>query len=83
MRLFRLATGARTLHDGRVTRRYGTIVAVVKFSGAFDPFDEVLMSLFANSASQAITNARRWHPHQRNVSVRVVTATPAPAHRWR
>jgi GAF domain-containing protein len=37
-------------------------------AAAFDPFDEVLMSLFATSASQAITNARRWQQSRETVA---------------
>lgn len=46
----------------------GSLNIYSRNAAAFDPFDEVLMSLFANSASQAITNARRWQHSRETVA---------------
>jgi GAF domain-containing protein len=35
---------------------------------AFDPFDEELMQLFTTTASQAVTNARRWQRSRESVA---------------
>lgn len=37
-------------------------------AAAFDPFDQGLMQLFATSAGQAITNARRWQQSRETVA---------------
>lgn len=46
----------------------GSLNVYSRNASAFDPFDEVLMSLFATSASQAITNARRWQHSRATVA---------------
>lgn len=46
----------------------GSLNVYSRNAAAFDPFDEVLMSLFATSASQAITNARRWQHSRETVA---------------
>ncbi|MDX1893423.1 GAF and ANTAR domain-containing protein [Mycolicibacterium sp. 050158] len=46
----------------------GSLNVYSRNAAAFDPFDEVLMSLFATSASQAITNARRWQHSRATVA---------------
>ncbi|HVV13927.1 GAF and ANTAR domain-containing protein [Amycolatopsis sp.] len=39
----------------------GALNVYSRTASAFDPFDETLMRLFTNTASAAISNARRWH----------------------
>lgn len=46
----------------------GSLNIYSRNAAAFDPFDEVLMSLFATAASQAITNARRWQHSRETVA---------------
>lgn len=46
----------------------GSLNIYSRRAAAFDPFDEELMQLFATSASQAITNSRRWQQSRDTVS---------------
>ena len=46
----------------------GSLNVYSRNAAAFDPFDEVLMSVFASSASQAITTARRWQRSRETVA---------------
>ncbi|KAA9161352.1 GAF and ANTAR domain-containing protein [Amycolatopsis acidicola] len=65
-----LATGVRaylsmpllleSAHDGE-PELVGALNVYSRTATAFDPFDETLMRLFTNTASAAISNARRWH----------------------
>jgi GAF domain-containing protein len=57
-----------TPDEGTEDKLVGSLNLYTGRDTAFDPFDEELMQLFTTSASQAVTNARRWQRSRESVA---------------
>lgn len=55
-------------HDEEKGELVGSLNVYSRTTAAFDPFDDVLVRLYTVTASQAITNARRWQSSRETVT---------------